>query len=447
MRSVARPDDGVHRFFTVRAERIAGALLEPAFLDELRAFFAPGHRERRFTLPTMLWLGMFGAANAVMRSMESILSAACAAVEGVACLPLRAGTLTQSGWSRAKERVSLGLLRRVWRRWIGVARECAGEVALFHGMRLIAFDKKTLQVPEAVWTVFGSHRGCRGEGPAQAELMVAYDVCVRVPLELTLGRIRADERVLASRLLRKLPKPSLVLIDSGFYSIAFFSDVVRVGHEFLTRMRGNGKPKLLRWLGRDDGLYEIRANQRYWKRKDPTVPETMVVRIVGVQWPGFRPVRLVTSLLDAETFAHADLIDLYHDRWHIETFFRELAGDLHVEHWHTRTLKGLYVELLFHMIYVSAVRAHMAHAATATSILPGHLSFARGAEACMRAWCRLGKAPPRAPATLKSELTRHLATLKIDIRPGRRFERDTQKRRAESHKKKLQALQETKHAA
>jgi len=200
-------------------------------------------------------------------------------------------------------------------------------------------------------------------------------------------------------------------------------------------------------LVQGDGLYEIRANQRYWKRKDPTVPETMVVRIVGVQWPGFRPVRLVTSLLDAETFPHADLIDLYHDRWHIETFFRELAGDLHVEHWHTRTLKGLYVELLFHMIYVSAVRAQMADAATAASVLPGHLSFARGADACMRTWCRLGKAPPGRFGTLQTELTRHLATLKIDVRPGRRFERDTQKRRAESRKKKLQALEETKDAA
>lgn len=77
MRSVARPDDGVHRFFTARAKRIAPALMEPEFLSELRTFFAPGHRERRFALPTMLWLGMFGAANAVMRSMESILDAAC----------------------------------------------------------------------------------------------------------------------------------------------------------------------------------------------------------------------------------------------------------------------------------------------------------------------------------------------------------------------------------
>jgi len=35
----------------------------------------------------------------------------------------------------------------------------------------------------------------------------------------------------------------------------------------------------------------------------------------------------------------------------------------------------------------------------------------------------------------------------IDVRPGRRFERSTQKRRAQSRRKKLQALKSKKHAA
>jgi len=418
----------------------------PGFTNSLKVFLARGSRERRFTIPVLLWLGIFGAAHAGMRSMEAILGAACAAVEGATCLPLRAVTMTQSGWSRAKERMSLGLLRRVWREWIEVARAAAGKVALYRGMRLVAFDKKTLQVPESLWTVFGSHRGCRGEGPAQAELMVAYDVCLRVPLEFTLGKVREDERFLARRLLRKLPT-ALVLVDSGFYSIEFFAEIGRTGHEFLTRMRGNGRPRLLKRLGPDDALYEIRASVAYWAEKGVAVPGTMTVRIVKVQWKGFRPVRIVTSLLDPETFTREELIDLYHRRWHIETFFRELTHDVEFEHWHTRTLKGLYVEMLFYMIYVSAVRAHLAEAAKQAELLPGHLSFSRAAEFCVRAWCRMAKVSPERTALLRTELTEYLARTTIDIRPGRSFERDRQKRRLESRKKKLQALKEKKHAA
>ena len=141
--------------------------------------------------------------------------------------------------------------------------------------------------------------------------------------------------------------PSLFLIDRGFYSIRLFADVRRRGHHFLTRMRSSGRPKLLRRLGPGDGLYEIRPGNS-WGTLPPDVPERMTVRIVDAQWKGFRPVRVVTSLLDPDAVPRAELLDLYHT---------------------------------------------------------------------------------------------------IVIRPGRRFERDKQKRRAASRSRKLEALKEKEHAA
>lgn len=446
-KSVARPDDGVHSFFTSKARSILSALVEPGLLDRVHETFKPRRRARRFDLATMLWLGVFAAANAALRSMEQILAAACASVEGARCLPLRARTLTQSGWSRAKERLPLGVLRRLWRHWVEVARELAGDAAVFHGLRLVALDNKTVNVPEALWPVFGSHRARQGDGPAQGELMVAYDVCVRVPVALTLAKVNTKEYVLGPKVLGSLGSASLVLIDAGFYSIRLFAQVLAAGHQFLSRMPANCKPKLIRSLGKDDGLYEIRASRSYWKDKDPSVPDRMVVRVVRVHWKGFRPVRLVTSLLDCEEFPRADIVDLYHRRWHIETFFRELSNDVKFEHWHTRKLKVLYVELLFYMLYVTVVRAQMAEAAMAAGLLPGTLSFGRGAAACIRSWCRVGKCPTTKHEAILEELASHLATLLIDVRPGRHFERDKQKRRAKSRKKKLQALKGQAHAA
>lgn len=444
---IGRRDDGVHSFFAARASTTAESLMNPEFLDSLRCFLPPDHRERRFTLAVVLWLGVYGAANASLRSMEAILAAACAAVEGSVCLPLGVRTLTQSGWSRAKARLSLGMLKRVWRHWVEVARAQAGEAALFGGMRLVALDRKTVTMPEALWGVFGAHQGNRGEGPAQAELLVAYDVCVRTPLEFALGRVHTDEKILAQKVLRSLRSPALLLVDHAFYSIGLFTDIRAAGHHFLTRMRSSGSPHRLRSLGPNDGLYEIRPNPSYWRGTGRPVPPPMTVRIVRVQWRGFRPVRLVTTLTDPATYSRDDLIDLYHRRWHVETFFRELQEDVAFEHWHTRRLKVLYAELLFHFIYVTAVRAQMAEAATAKGVLPGSLSFGRSALPCMHTWCRIGKSPPaRAPA-LHDELIAHLATLKIDVRPDRSFERDKQKRRKKSRRKKLQALEEQGFAA
>ena len=437
-KSVARPDDRVHSFFTSSAVKILHSLMDAEFLEKLRGFFTPGHRERRFNLPTILWLGIYGAANAALNSMEAILASACKAVEGSEALPLRGHTLTQSGWSRAKDRLPLGLLKRLWRHWVEIARDQAGTRALFHGMHLVALDKKTINVPEALWPIFRSHRGSRGEGPAQAELMVAYDVVVRVPLDLTLGRVRQSERRLAPWLLRKLRAPSLLLIDCGFYSIELFAEARQAGHHFLTRMSMSGNPKLLRPFTPKDGLYLIRGAR---------TRQQMTVRIVTTQRRGFRPMRLVTSLLDPELFPRDEIMELYHERWHIETFFRELGGVLDFDHWHTRKLRGLYLELLFTMTYVTVVRAHMAEAVKERRTLPGQLSFGRGAQACLRAWSTLPKCRPERAAALRRELLDLLATYKIDIRPGRRFERDTQKRRQESRKRKLEALEAKTHAA
>jgi hypothetical protein len=445
--SVARLDDGVHWFFTRCAERIATTVLAPGLLERLGSIFRGKRRARRFRLPTMIWLGLFAAAHAAERSMEQILAKARDALETTTLLPLDPETLSQSGWSRAKARLPLGLLRRLWRHGVALARERAGDAAWFHGLRLVALDKKTLTVPEALWPTFGSHKGRQGHGPAQGELMVAYDVCVRVPLGMTLARVNTKEYVLAPRVIRSLRCASLLLIDAGFYSIGLFAEVLRGGHQFLSRMPSNCKPELIKRLGPNDGLYAIRAAYWYWKDKDPRVPERLRVRVVRVQWKGFRPVRLVTSLLDPREFPVAELADLYHRRWHIETFFRELSGDVEFEHWHTRRLKVLYVELLFVMLYVTVVRAHMAEAATAAGLLPGALSFARGADACVRAWSRIGKSPSHRHQAILDELHSYVATLKIDVRPGRRFERKKQKRRAQSRQKKLQTLRRQKHAA
>jgi hypothetical protein len=444
--SLARGDDGVHSFFTLRAETIAESLIHPDVLEALTAPFAGRRKARRFTVPTLLWLGVFAAANAAMRSMEAILKAACDAIEGSRTLPLERHSLTQSGWSRAKQRLSLGLLRRVWRHWVNTARDLAGDVALFHGLRLVAIDDTAFTVPEALWTVFGSHKGGRGDGPAQGTLQVAYDVCARVPVAFTVGKADSDEKSLNRRLLCQIRALSLFLIDCGFYSIRLFADVRRRGHHFLTRMRSSGRPKLLRRLGPEDGLYEIRPGGS-WGELPADVPKRMVVRIVRAHWKGFRPVRLVTSLLDAEAVPRSELLDLYHRRWHVETFFRELTHDVHFEHWHTRTVKGLYVELSFILLYITMVRAHMAEAATRGGVLPGHLRFGDGAQQCERTWARLGKTPPAQHAALLDELITSLSKLEVDIRPGRTFERHTQRRRAASRKRKLETLKDKKDVA
>ena len=205
-KSVARPSDGVHRFFHESVAQVTEGLMDKPFLAGLLGLFRRGHRERRFNLPTLLWLGVFAAAHAGLKSMAAILDQARDTLVELGKVPLRGRSLTQSGWSRAKRRLPLGLLRRVWRHWVDLARLHAGEAARYRGMHLVALDKKSVRVPEALWAKVGSKHAGGCDGPAEVEMLVAYDVCVRVPLAVTLGR--ANTHGLPSCLAPARPAPA-----------------------------------------------------------------------------------------------------------------------------------------------------------------------------------------------------------------------------------------------
>jgi hypothetical protein len=296
-------------------------------------------------------------------------------------------------------------------------------------------------VPEDLFPVFGAHRIRQGDGFAQAHLLVLYDLATRVPVRCRLSRCDPDERPRAGPLFRRLGPGDLLLIDTGFYGVGAFADLQHRGAKFLIPMRKNGKPKFLRAFGPDDGLYEIAASPPYRKRH-PHVPATLTVRIVTVQRPGFRPRRLVTNLLDPEAYPAEEIAELYHRRWHIETFYRELKHTLHLQRWHARTLQSLYAEWFFTMILTTLTRLAMAQAAGGDD--PGTLSFSR----CLR-WVQLGLLtttwlPSDDWPGLYNQLLRQLRRCRIDIRPGRHFERHKQKRRAASRAKRLTLKKENR---
>lgn len=306
---------------------------------------------------------------------------------------------------------------------------------LWHGLKVFAVDVTTLALPEALWPRFGSHKGSRGDGPVQSPLAVVYNLISRVPVAFRMGRADTDERSLAKKLFSHLKRGSLLLFDNGLYSIEIFAMLLRRSVHFLTPMRANGKPHLIKKLGRGDGLCEIRKSSSYRYKTD--VPDFMLVRIITVHRKGFRPRRLVTSLLDAVQYPAADIARLYHERWHIETFFREYKHTLKAQRFHARTEKALYCEVIFQMLLCTLTRLAMADAAQRSGLSFGEISFTKSL-------CRM-KNILEITATLPLEMWPHLyeqliektATLKTDKRPGRVFERDRQKRRRLSRARRL----------
>ncbi len=309
---------------------------------------------------------------------------------------------------------------------------------LWHGLKVFAIDVSTLTLPEALWPWFGSHKACRGDGPVQSPLAVVYDVMSRIPVAFRMGRADTGERSLAKKLFSHLKRGSLLVFDNGIYSIEIFAMLLGRSVHFLTPMRSNGKARLVKRLGRRDAICEIRKSRSLRHRSD--VPEVMPARIITVHRKGFRPRRLITSLLDAVQYPAADIAELYHERWHIETFFREYKHTLKAQRFHAHTKKALLSEVVFQMLLCTLTRLAMADAALKSGLSPGEISFTRSLCQMKNILQITATLPIERLPHLYEQLIDKMAALKIDKRPGRAFERNRQKRRRQSRSRRLAQL-------
>jgi Transposase DDE domain len=93
--------------------------------------------------------------------------------------------------------------------------------------------------------------------------------------------------------------------------------------------------------------------------------------------PGFRThqITLVTTLLDAEIYRVADLAELYHQRWRVETALAQLKTSMQMDVLHCNTGPGVLKELTVFAIVYNLVRMVMCQSATFQQIGVERISF------------------------------------------------------------------------
>lgn len=399
------------------------------FIKQTWQRMKPNRRKRDLGLAGFLWLGLFVAGHTYLPSLQQIFDLAYRLPQSM--IPL--SFVTVSAFCQYRKTFPLKILLLVWRNLIKQIYQLYPSQAIrWNGFRLLAIDGTSLNLLEPLWPHFGALKGCRGVGPAQAYLVILYDLVTRIPLTFRTGPAdhNARPRLLFKRLMKHLKPDDLLVIDSGFYSIEIFALLLAQGVNFIIPMKNVNKPKLLHRISKNDGLYQIKASP-YWKHA-LYVPALMTVRIINIHHRGFRSKRLVTTLLDADLYSYENIDMLYHQRWHIETFFREFKHSLQATNWHAHNLHSFYTEIIFQMLLVILTRLAMAEAAGQTGIPMGQLSFSKCLAEIRYVLVMVIHLPVRCWPKVYRELLIRLSRYRIDVRPGRHFERDTQKRRQQS---------------
>lgn len=231
------------------------------------------------------------------------------------------------------------------------------------GCQMLALDGTWANSPRSrpLWRHCRRHRRGRPpkdpKGQPQVLIVALVDVLTRVPVawcEVEPGR---GERTAVARLLRHVDRRTILLADRGFPSREILDGLLQTGCRFVLRMTTGAS------------AFKEVARACAGTRRDRDVSFRIGQGRTGSDWMGRlvsgRPLEqtsgdiwcLLTNLPRNQRWTRSAIINLYHQRWGVETFFRELKAFLGIGRFHSLTIDGIRQEIVMAMVAATLVAA------------------------------------------------------------------------------------------
>lgn len=236
------------------------------------------------------------------------------------------------------------------------ARTCAS--LGYGGFRLLALDGTKLALP--AYAALRDHFGCPSQGEGrelsgpQASLTVLWDVGANQPVTWRLGPYKVSERVHADELIGGVGAGDLVLCDRGFPSRRFLARLRRQQAHVLVRLCTTGSAVMREVTefiaSRETDVVTTTAT---WDEHSATVDpgHPMPIRLIRADLPDGTTAVYLTTLTDVELHPRYALLEVYAQRWRIETAFREMKIWHGLERFHARRVDGIAQEVAAIMIF------------------------------------------------------------------------------------------------
>jgi len=308
------------------------------------------------------------------------------------------------------------------------SRAAKEATATWRGLRLRALDATTVSMPREreLFGHFGAHRArTTTVRYPLATFACLLELATSLILDYRFGPFDPGEKKTAIPLLQSVGEGDLLLADRGFAGSPFLARVKETGAHFLMRKHARLHPHtlpVLQRLGREDFLTELPMSKPA-RRKDPTLPQTVSVRLFRARRCTPAGERLeewfVTSLEDARRFTKSTLARLYHRRWRMETSYQEFKVTFHTDVLRSKTVATVSKEFAAHVLAYLLVRLLMAEAARKHDKKPTELSLLAAARWVTSFSRRMAYAPAWLLPSLYHSLLDALAAGDIDLRPGR----------------------------
>jgi len=310
----------------------------------------------------------------------------------------------KSALTQARQRLGPRPLILLFRRLAGPAATVATPGAFLFGLRLMAIDGTTLDLPDTPDNarLFGRPSTSRGLGVGafpQLRIIWLVEAGTHLLCDAVLRPYFRGEAPAARQLLRSVGAGMLVMWDRGLHSYAMIRATRVRGAEFLGRV---GKALVLnpeQVLADGSFLARIYPSPKARRHQQ----DGILVRVIEYTLddparPGHgQRHRLLTSLLEPAAHPAAALAAAYHERWEVESTADEVKthqADRHpappVRSRRPReVVQEVYGLLLAHL----AIRLLMAAAADRAGIDPDQVSFTGTLRILRRALPRLQRGP------------------------------------------------------
>ena len=395
------------------------------------------NRRARAMIPeTVFWLMSFCAfcksfADALQRLWSQV------ALEFDEYAANVSGPTTQA-FTQARGNLPIRFFRGIWNLVVEkFSARFSESMMMFKGFLLLAVDGTKVDLPpeDELLRQFGGPNNRKKLRMPQATILGLVNVLTGFCLDFIVRPYGSSENRLLRFLLKRLPRWArllnpLLLLDSAYFGHLNLLWLMKEKMHFLMRAQKKVKYKIIERLGRGDFIVELATSPRVLKQRD-YLPKIYKVRLIRYQIPGFRPALLITNL-GPEEFTGEELVRLYHERWRIETFYREIKHTLEVANLRSKRVEGIYKEIHAQLTVNNLIRYIMTEAVEGTGEATVRFSFERSYrlvhEAISKMADNIGFSARRLLRIYKAVLC-EIRRYRIDWRPGRRYPRKDKRHR------------------
>lgn len=256
-----------------------------------------------------------------------------------------------------------------------------------------------------------------------ADLIQDKATCAAAPV--VNGSQAMSEQALTEQLLDRLPGESVLMgdINFGVFSVAFAA--TRRGHDVLLRLQPNRAGVVGRGLPLQSGLDQqvCWRPSAYERKRHPDLPADACVRgrLIAQLVSASDGSSVILYLFTTLPLAVEQIVQLYGQRWNVETDLRSLKRTVDLQILRCRSTEMIAKELVLAIAGYNLVRAVMNAAAGEYQFDPRRLSFSRSQDVVNAALPGLSAAAT--PAEYQVRLRRMLrlvASCKLPSRGKRR---------------------------